>query len=94
MSYVLVILQARSCRLIKYTTPLQIFSCDFCEFFQIYYSTGHLRLLLTFMMQKQPPEVFYQKGGLKNFIKFAEKHLCQSLFLNKEKIDSCDGVFL
>ena len=33
--------------------------------------------------QKQPPEVFYKKGTLKNFTKFTVKHLCQSLFLNK-----------
>ena len=32
---------------------------------------------------KQPPEVFYKKGVLKNFAKFTGKHLCQSLFFNK-----------
>ena len=26
--------------------------------------------------------MFYKKGVLKNFVKFTEKHLCQSLFLN------------
>ena len=31
-------------------------------------------------MQKQRPEVFCKKGV---FTKFNEKHLCQSLFLNK-----------
>ena len=34
-------------------------------------------------MQKQPPEVFYEKGVLKNFAKFTGKHLWQSLFFNK-----------
>ena len=34
-------------------------------------------------LQKQPPEVFYKKGVLRNFAKFTEKHLCQRLFLNK-----------
>ena len=29
------------------------------------------------------PEVFCKKGVLRNFAKFAGKHLCQSLFLNK-----------
>ena len=29
------------------------------------------------------PEVFYKKGVLKNFAKFARKHLCQGLFFNK-----------
>ena len=29
------------------------------------------------------PEVFCKKGFLKNFTKFTEKHLCESLFFNK-----------
>ena len=29
------------------------------------------------------PEVFSKKGVLRNFAKFTEKHLCQSLFFNK-----------
>ena len=33
-------------------------------------------------MQKQPPEVFYKKGVLKNFAKFTGKHLYQSPFIN------------
>ena len=33
--------------------------------------------------QKQPPEVFYEKGVLRNFTKFTGKHLCQRLFFNK-----------
>ena len=27
------------------------------------------------------PETFYKNGALKNFVKFTEKHLCQSFFL-------------
>ena len=34
-------------------------------------------------VQKQPPEVFYKKGVLRNFTIFTEKHLCRSLFLIK-----------
>ena len=34
-------------------------------------------------MQKQPPDVFYKKGVLKNFAKFTGKYLYQSLFFNK-----------
>ena len=34
-------------------------------------------------MQKQPLEVFYKKGVLKNFAKFTGKHLWQVLFFNK-----------
>ena len=48
--------------------------------------------------KKQPPEVFYKKGVLKNSSQFTRKHLCQSLFLIKlqlyEKRDSGTGVFL
>ena len=29
--------------------------------------------------KKQPPEVFYENGVLKNFVKFTWKHLCRSL---------------
>ena len=32
--------------------------------------------------QKQPSECFMKKFGLKNFAKFAGKHLCQGLFFN------------
>ena len=34
-------------------------------------------------IQKQPPEVFYKKGVLRNFAKFTRKHLCQNLLFNK-----------
>ena len=34
-------------------------------------------------IQKQPPEVFYKKGVLRNFAKLTRKHLCQNLFFNK-----------
>ena len=33
--------------------------------------------------QKQPPEVFYKKGVLRNFIELTGKHLYQSVFFNK-----------
>ena len=33
--------------------------------------------------QKQAPEVFLRKGALRNFTKFTEKHMHQSLFLIK-----------
>ena len=35
------------------------------------------------LILKQPPEVFYKKVVLKNFVKFTGKHLSQSLFLNR-----------
>ena len=37
------------------------------------------------MYRSSQPEVFYQKGVLKNFAEFIEKPLCQSLFLIKFK---------
>ena len=33
--------------------------------------------------QKQPSQVFCEKGILRNFTKLTGKHLCQSLFFNK-----------
>ena len=38
-----------------------------------------------FCVQKQPQEVLYIKGVLKNFAKFTRKHLCQNLIFNKFK---------
>ena len=34
----------------------------------------------TWLRQKQPREVFYNKGVIKTFAKFTRKHLCQNLF--------------
>ena len=34
-------------------------------------------------MKKQPPEVFYKKGVLKNFENLTRKHMYQSPFFNK-----------
>ena len=35
------------------------------------------------MSRSSRPEVFCKKGDLRNFTKFTENHLCQSLFFNK-----------
>ena len=35
------------------------------------------------LRQKQPPELFYKKGVLKNLAKFTGKHLCWSFFFKK-----------
>ena len=32
------------------------------------------------------PELFCKKGGFINFAKFTRKHLCQSLFFNKKRL--------
>ena len=34
-------------------------------------------------MKKQPPEVFYKNGVLKNFANLTRKHMYQSPFFNK-----------
>ena len=34
-------------------------------------------------LQKQPPETFYKKGVLANFVKFTGKHLPQGVLLKK-----------
>ena len=44
---------------------------------------GYKIRICIFLLQKQPPEEFCKKDVLKNFAKFTEKHLCQSLFINK-----------
>ena len=41
---------------------------------------------LILLLQKQPPEAFCRKGVLRNFTKFTEKRLCQSLFLIKLQV--------
>ena len=33
--------------------------------------------------KKQPPDVFYKKGVLRDFTKFKGKHLCQILIFNR-----------
>ena len=35
------------------------------------------------VVQKQPQEVFYKKGVLRNFTRFTGKRLCQSFFFNE-----------
>ena len=41
------------------------------------------KLFAVATIQKEPPEVFYRKGVLKNFAKFLGKHECRSLFLHE-----------
>ena len=38
------------------------------------------------------PEVFSKKGVLRNFAKFAGKHLCQGLFFNKVAGGACNFI--
>ena len=41
------------------------------------------RTIETRICRNSRPEVFCKKGVLRNFVKFTEKQLCQSLFFNK-----------
>ena len=41
-----------------------------------------LHFIMNVILKKQPLEVLYKKGLLKNFVKFKGKHLCQGLFFN------------
>ena len=43
-------------------------------------------------MKEQPLEVFCKKGVFKNFAKFTEKHLCQSLFFKKLQASACNFI--
>ena len=43
----------------------------------------HCCTTLWYKDSMEPPEVFYEKGVLRNFIKFIGKHLRQSVFFNK-----------
>ena len=58
-------------------SPSQMFSCEYYKIFKDNYFVEHLRC------RSSRPEVFFEKGILRNFAKFTGKHLCQSLFLNK-----------
>ena len=58
-------------------SPSQMFSCEYYKIFKDNYFVEHLRC------RSSRPEVFCEKGILRNFAKFAEKYLCQSLFFNK-----------
>ena len=46
-------------------------------------NVGHQKNFSTKYVTEQPPEVFCTKRVVRNFGKFAGKHLCQSFFLNK-----------
>ena len=63
---------------------LSSFKEDCCEILLLRWQSVFLKITY-FHAQKQPPEVFlfYKKGVLRNFARFTEKHLCQSLFLLK-----------
>ena len=39
---------------------------------------------VSFVIQKEPPEVFYKKNVLKNFAKFTEKLMLQSFFFDRK----------
>ena len=44
------------------------------------------------IIRSSRPEVFCEKGVLRNFAKFTEKHLCQSLFFSKATGGACNFI--
>ena len=61
-----------------------MFSCEFCELFKNTCFVEDLqRAGFETPGRSSRPEVFCEKGVLRNFGKFTGKHLCQSLFFNK-----------
>ena len=60
---------------------------EFCYVRPIVY---FLKLEEATQIRNSLPEVFCKKGVLRNFIKFAGKHLCHSLFFNKV---ACQSLF-
>ena len=55
----------------------------FLAFLLLVTKESMLKSTQTYCLEKQPPEVFYEKGVLRNFKKLTGKHLYQSLFFNK-----------
>ena len=55
----------------------------FLAFLLLVTKESMLKSTQTYCLEKQPPEVFYEKGVLRNFKKITGKHPCQSLFFNK-----------
>ena len=49
-------------------------------------------LYLSFTFRSSRPEVFFEKGVLRNFAKFTGKNLCQSLFFNKVADAACNFI--
>ena len=52
-----------------------------------------MSFLITIKGRSSRPDVFIEKGVLRNFAKFTGKHLCQSLFFNKVA-GGCLQIFL
>ena len=50
------------------------------------------KIRLTLYVQKQPPEVFCEKGVLRYSADFAEKHLCWSLFNKIPRLQVCNSI--
>ena len=47
------------------------------------YNKNVRELKLSTFLRSSRPDVFCEKGVLRNFAKFTRKHLCQSLFFKK-----------
>ena len=55
--------------------------------------TSTYQLLMNpYPFRSSRPEVFCEKGVLRNFAKFTGKHVCESLFLNKVAGATCNFI--
>ena len=86
----LLVLQADTWNFIQEGTLAQVFSSEFCKIFKntFFYRTplvaaSDYKYSILKSHRSSRPEVLCEKSILQNFTKFAGKHQCQSLFLNK-----------
>ena len=69
------------------------------EIFLNFEKEDHVKKFLKYInyhhqnIRKSRPEVFCEKGVLRNFAKFTGKHLCQGLFFNKVVGGASGGCF-
>ena len=73
-----IIFEYFTCYKFSITTSIRLLSYSL----QSYYYHNHC-CILSCIVRSSRPEVFYNKGVLRNFAKVTEVHLCQSLFFNK-----------
>ena len=71
-----------ACNFIKKRLQHRCFALNIAKFLRTAFFIEHIQWLLMEydVFQKQPLEVFYKKGVLKNFAKFTGKQLCWRFF--------------
>ena len=79
----------RPTTLLKKESLAQVFSYEICKISKNTFFIEHLQTTasdLSSVLRSSRPEVFCKKGVLRNFAKFAGKHLCQTLLFNKRRL--------